>query len=342
MTNTTDRMDIHEDVSWKQALARHQGPSVRRSLWQLANTVVPYFALWGVMIWSLNISYWVTLGLAVVAAGFLARIFIIFHDCAHGSFMKSRRANRFLEFFTGVLTFTPYRQWRHLHALHHRNSGDLDARGSGDVWTLTVEEYVSAPRWKRVAYRTLRNPLVLFVVAPLYLFLVDYRIPSRTVGSYHRRGVHLTNGAIAGIVIFMSFTIGIKAYVLIQLPVLLLASTAGVWLFYVQHQFDGVYWERRANWNFKKAALRGSSYYRLPRVLQWFTGNIGFHHVHHLSPSIPNYSLEKAHRTIPMLQQVKALTLRSSMASLSYRLYDEGQRKLVGFHHLKAMGSRDS
>jgi omega-6 fatty acid desaturase (delta-12 desaturase) len=146
MTKTTDRTDIHEDVSWKQALARHQGPSLRRSLWQLTNTLVPYFALWGVMIWSLNISYWVTLGLAVVAAGFLARIFIIFHDCAHGSFMTSRHANRFLEFFTGVLSFTPYRQWRHKHALHHRNSGDLDGRGSGDVWTLTVEEYVSAPR----------------------------------------------------------------------------------------------------------------------------------------------------------------------------------------------------
>ena len=337
----TSRTDVPENVSWKQALARRQSPSLRRSLWQLTNTLVPYFALWGLMIWSLNISYWITLGLAVVAAGFQARIFIIFHDCAHGSFMSSRPANRFLEFFTGVLSFTPYRQWRHKHALHHRNSGDLDGRGSGDVWTLTVEEYISAPRWKRIAYRLVRNPLVLFVVVPLYLFLIHYRIPSRSVGNNHRQGVHFTNGALAGIVIFMSFTIGIKSYLLIQLPVILLASTAGVWLFYVQHQFEGVYWERRQNWKFKTAALRGSSYYRLPRVLQWFTGNIGFHHVHHLCPSIPNYNLEQVHREIPMFQQVRPVTLCSSMASLSFRLYDEGQRKLVGFRHLKAMGRRD-
>lgn len=341
MTNTSTT-DVSEVLSWKLALARHKSPSLRRSLWQLTNTLVPYFALWGLMIWSLEISYWITLGLTAVAAGFLARIFIIFHDCAHGSFMSSRPANRFLEFFTGVLSFTPYRQWRHKHAIHHRNSGNLDGRGWGDLWILTVEEYMNASRWERLAYRLARNPLILFVIAPLYVFLIQHRIPCRSVGTHHRLGVHLTNGAIAGIVILMSLTIGIKAYLLIQLPILLLAGSAGIWLFYVQHQFEGVNWERRRDWDFKTAALHGSSYYHLPRVLQWFTGNIGFHHVHHLCPSIPNYNLEKVHRETPMCQQVTTVTLGSSLASLSFKLYDEGQRRLVGFRHLRAMGRRDS
>jgi omega-6 fatty acid desaturase (delta-12 desaturase) len=338
----TSTTDASEALSWKQALARHKSPSLRSSLWQLTNTLVPYFALWGLMIWSLNYSYWITLGLTAVAAGFLARIFIIFHDCSHGSFMNSRSANRFLEFFTGVLSFTPYRQWRHKHAIHHRNSGDLDGRGSGDIWILTVEEYMNASRWERLAYRLARNPLILFVIAPLYVFLIQHRIPCRSVGTHHRLGVHLTNGAIAGIVILMSLTIGIKSYLLIQLPIILFASSAGIWLFYVQHQFEGVKWERRRDWDFKTAALQGSSYYRLPRVLQWFTGNIGFHHVHHLCPSIPNYNLEKVHRETPMCQQVTQVTLGSSLATLSFKLYDEGQRRLVGFGDLRAMERRDS
>src|SRR5436309_7268825 len=195
-------------LSWKQAVTRHQEPVLRKSVWQVINTLIPYLTLCGVMIWSLDVSYWLTLAVAVAAAGFLTRVFIIFHDCGHGSFFRSQRANHFLGFITGVLTFTPYHQWRHKHALHHATSGDLDGRGTGDIWTLTVQEYVDAPRWKRMAYRFFRNPFVLFVLAPLYLFLIHQRFPSRAVGKRERLGLHCTNGAILGIVVMMSLTIG--------------------------------------------------------------------------------------------------------------------------------------
>jgi omega-6 fatty acid desaturase (delta-12 desaturase) len=323
--------------AWKQAAAEHRKPVLRRSVWQLVNSLAPYIALWGLMIWTLHISYWITLAIAVVATGFLVRIFIIFHDCGHGSFFKSRRANRLTEFFTGVLTFTPYRQWRHKHALHHASSGDLDRRGPGEIWTLTVQEYLGASRWKRLSYRLVRNPFVLFVVAPVFVFVVQHRFPSRAVGKRERRGVYWTNGALLAIATLMSLTIGIKAYVLIQLPVIMLAATAGVWLFYVQHQFEDVQWKRRDDWDYAEAALRGSSYYELPRILQWFTGNIGFHHIHHLSPAIPNYNLERCHRENPMFQEVNSVTLWSSLKSFSFRLWDEQQEKLIGFGRLRTI-----
>ncbi len=323
--------------AWKLAIADHRRPTLRSSVWQLVNSVIPYLALWAVMIWTLGISYWITLALAVVAAGFLVRVFIIFHDCGHGSFFASRRANRFTEFVTGVLTFTPYRQWRHKHALHHATSGDLDRRGAGEIWTLTVREYLHASRWKRLSYRLARNPLVLFGLAPFYVFLVQQRFPSPAVGKRERRGVYWTNGALLAIVTLMSLTIGIKAYLLIQLPVIILAATAGVWLFYVQHQFEDVQWKRRGDWDYAEAALRGSSYYKLPRILQWFTGNIGFHHIHHLSPAIPNYNLEKCHRQNPMFQEVKSVTLWASLKSFSFRLWDEQRQTLVGFDRLRVI-----
>ena len=327
---------------WKQAVAACQKPSLRRSIWQIVNTLVPYFALWGLMIWTSRISYWLTLVVALVAAGFLARTFMIFHDCGHGSFFKSPRANHVVGFITGILTFTPYHQWRHVHALHHASSGDLDRRGTGDIWTLTVQEYLDASRWKRLAYRLFRNPVVLFLIAPLYLFLIHQRFPSRAVGRRERRWVHWTNGALLAIAAVISLTIGLKAYLQIQLTVMMIAGTAGLWLFYVQHQFDGVYWARRKDWNFTAAAIGGSSFYRLPRFLQWFTGNIGFHHVHHLSPAIPNYNLERCHRGNPMFREVKTVTLWSSMKSISFRLWDEERKKLVGFGRLRAARRRSS
>jgi omega-6 fatty acid desaturase (delta-12 desaturase) len=309
-------------------------------VWQLANTLVPYAGLWGLMVWSLHVSYGITLVLAVFAAGFLVRIFVIFHDCCHGSFFASKRANRVCEFITGVLAFSPYRQWRHLHARHHATAADLDRRGAGDVWTLTIQEYLKASRSKRLAYRVARNPAVLFFVAPACLFLVQYRFPSRHVGKSQRRGVYWTNAALLGIVLLMSHTIGLRAYLMIQLPVIMLAGAAGVWLFYVQHQFEGVYWERRRDWDFVKAALQGSSFYRLPRFLQWLTGNIGFHHVHHLSPTIPNYNLARCHREQPLFQNVEPITLKSSLRALSFRLWDEQRKRLVGYDRLRAVRNR--
>ena len=322
---------------WRQAVSEHQKPILRSSVWQIVNTLTPYLALWGLMIWTRAISYWITLALAVVAAGFLVRIFIIFHDCGHGSFLESRRANDVLGFVTGVLTFTPYRQWRHLHAVHHATSSDLDRRGPGDIWTLTVQEYLDASRWKRFSYRLARNPLVLFVLAPFYVFLIQQRFPSRVVGGRERKGVYWTNAALLAIAVLMALTIGIKAYLLIQFPVLMLAAVAGVWLFYVQHQFEDVYWERRPHWDFAAAALRGSSFYKLPKILQWFTGNIGFHHIHHLSPAIPNYKLEKCHKGNQMFQDVKPVTLWSSMKAFSFRLWDERREKLVGYGRVRAI-----
>jgi len=333
MTNKTPPVS----PDWKQAVAEHRKPALRKSVWQLANSLIPYLALWGLMIWTLNTSYWITLALAVVASGFLVRIFIIFHDCGHGSFFRSRRANRVVEFVTGVLTFTPYGQWRYKHALHHATSGDLDRRGAGEIWTLTVQEYLEASRWKRFAYRLARNPFVLFVIAPTYVFLVENRLPSRAVGRREHMGVYWTNAVLLAIVVLTSLSIGFKAYVLIQLPVAIVAGAAGVWLFYVQHQFEGVQWTRREDWDYAGAALYGSSFYKLPKVLQWFTGNIGFHHIHHLSPAIPNYNLEKCHRESPLFREVKAVTLWSSMKSLSFRLWDEQRQKLVGYRRLRAI-----
>ena len=329
-------------LSWKQAIAKHREPMLRNSIWQIINSFVPYLCLCGLMYWTLDISYWLTLPLAVVAAGFMIRIFIIFHDCGHGSFFRSQRANHFLGFVAGVLTFTPYLQWRYKHALHHATSSDLDRRGIGDIWTLTVQEYVEAPLWKRILYRLFRNPLVLFTVVPLYLFLIHQRIPSRTVGKRERMGVHWTNGALLAIAILTSLTIGVKAYLLIQIPVIMVTGTVGLWLFYVQHQFDGVYWERGENWGFAEAALKGSSFYKLPKFLQWFTGNIGFHHIHHLSPAIPNYNLEKCHGENPIFQAVRAITLWSSMKSISFRLWDEQRKKLVGYCRLRDFRRKNS
>ncbi len=326
--------------AWRAAIERHETPSLGRSVWQLANSVLPYVALWGLMAWSRSVSYALTLLLAIPAAGFLVRIFIIFHDCGHGSFFRSRRANTFWGIVTGLLTFTPYQQWRHEHAIHHATSGDLDRRGTGDIWTLTVSEYVAAPRWKRLAYRLARSPIVLFLVAPFYVFLIQHRFPTRAAGRRERWSVLWTNLALSGIVVVMSSAIGFGAFLSVQLPVSLIAGAAGVWLFYVQHQFEGVSWRRRGEWDFVGAALAGSSFYKLPKALQWFTGNIGFHHIHHLGPAVPNYNLERCHRSEPVFRAVRPVTLWASLKSLSYRLWDEQQERLVGFRRLRTIRGR--
>lgn len=324
---------------WKEIVANYQEPALRRALWQVLNTVVPYLALWYLMYRSLAVSYWLTGALAVLAAGFLVRVFIIFHDCGHGSFFKSRKANDVLGFVTGVLSFTPYHHWRGEHALHHASAGDLDRRGTGDVWTLTVQEYLAASRWKRFAYRLARNPVILFVLAPLFLFLVRQRFPSPKAPRRERHSVYWTNLALLAVATGLTFLFGLKTYLVLQLTVLAVAGTAGVWLFYVQHQFEGVYWERRQEWDYCTAALQGSSFYKLPKVLQWFSGNIGFHHIHHLSPRIPNYNLEQCHQAEPLFQTVKPVTLFASFKSLTFRLWDEQRRKLVGFRALKHLPS---
>jgi acyl-lipid omega-6 desaturase (Delta-12 desaturase) len=317
-------------------------PSLKRSIRQIVDTLVPYFALLCAMYFSLDVSYWLTLALAVPAAGFLTRNFIIFHDCGHGSFFKSHRANRALGFVTALLTFMPSYFWSHRHASHHAHAGDLDNRGTGDVWTVTVDEYLKMPLWERLMYRIYRNPFFLLGVAPLYLFLIHYRCWAPGDTSRVRWSAIRTNLALAGIIVVASLTIGIKAYIMIQLPILLIAGSAGIWLFYVQHQFENTYWERHEQWSYVRHALQGSSFYKLPRVLQWFSGNIGFHHIHHLSPRIPNYKLQECHESDPMFQTVNQVTLRSSLRALGYRLWDEEHKRLVGFNYLRTYLSRPS
>jgi acyl-lipid omega-6 desaturase (Delta-12 desaturase) len=324
-----------KDWSWKQIVARYQQPSIPRGVWQLTNTVVPYIMLWCLMYFALHVSWWLTLPLVALAGAFLVRIFIIFHDCGHGSFFKSPTANNIVGAITGVLAFTPYRHWRREHAIHHGGAGHLDRRGTGDVWTLTVQEYLESSRWKRFAYRLARSPVVLFLVAPLFIFLVRQRFPSAKLGRRERNSVYGTNLALLIIGGGLAWLFGLKAYLLLQLGILATAGAGGVWLFYVQHQFDGVYWERGNEWDYCAAALQGSSFYKLPRILQWFSGNIGFHHIHHLSPRIPNYNLEKCHKAEPMFQTVKPVTFFSSFRCLGFRLWDEQKRKLVGFRAVK-------
>jgi len=321
--------------AWKEIVARYQEPALWRGVWQVVNTVVPYAAIWYLMYLSLAVSWWITVPLAILAGGFLVRVFIIFHDCGHGSFFRSRKANDILGFITGVLTFAPYYHWRWEHAVHHATSGDLDRRGLGDMWTLTVQEYLESSRWKRFAYRLGRNPIVLFVVAPFFLFLIKYRLPKARANRRERLSVYWTNLAVLGMAAGLSRFFGIKAFLLIQLVIMMVAGSAGLWLFYVQHQFEGVYWERREEWDYTAAALRGSSFYKLPKVLQWFSGNIGFHHIHHLSSRIPNYNLEKCHKAEPLFQSVKPITLFSSLKSFTFRLWDEQRRTLVGYRHLR-------
>jgi acyl-lipid omega-6 desaturase (Delta-12 desaturase) len=323
---------------WQNVVARYQKSALWPAVWQMMNTLVPYAALWYLMYLSLGVSYWLTAALALLAAGFSVRVFIIFHDCGHGSFFQSRKANDTLGLITGVLSFTPYYHWRWEHALHHASAGDLDRRGTGDVWTLTVQEYLEASRWKRFAYRLGRNPFILFVLAPAFLFLVKQRFPSLKARGRERRSVYLTNVAVLAMAAGLSCLFGVKAYLILQVGILMVAGTAGVWLFYVQHQFEGVYWERRGEWDYCTAALKGSSFYKLPKVLQWFSGNIGFHHIHHLSPRIPNYYLEKCHRAEPLFQTVPPVTLLPSLKSLTFRLWDEQRRRLVSFRALKNRG----
>ncbi|NOT29736.1 MAG: fatty acid desaturase [Planctomycetes bacterium] len=324
-------------AAWKALVVEYQKPNRWRASWQIVNTVGLYVALWYLLYLCLQVSWWLAVPLAVLAGGVLVRVFILFHDCGHGSFFESRLANDVWGFLAGALTFTPYYHWRWEHALHHATAGNLDLRGVGDVWTLTVQEYLASSRWRRFSYRLARNPIVLFVLAPLFLFVVLQRIPSSKASPRERMSVWWMNLAIVGMVAGMSAVFGFVPYLLIQLTAMSVAGSAGVWLFYVQHQFEDAYWERGEDWGFTEAALKGSSFYKLPRILQWFSGNIGFHHIHHLSPRIPNYNLEKCHRSDPLFQDVKPVTLLSSLKSLTLRLWDERGKKLVGYAHIKGL-----
>ncbi len=318
----------------RAAVNRYASPDLRRSLWQVANTLIPYLALFYLMLRSVAISYWLTLALAFPTAGFMVRTFIIFHDCAHGSFFKSRKANTILGNITGILAFTPYQRWKRDHAIHHATAGNLDKRGTGDVSTWTVTEYLAAPWWKRFGYRVMRNPLILFTVGAFGSFVFAQRIPLKSQGKREQASVWWTNLALVVLISLLVWAFGWRAYLLVQVPVLLIGTSVGVWLFYVQHNFEGTYWARKEHWDFFVASLQGSSYYRLPAVIQWFSGNIGFHHIHHLSARIPNYNLPKCYRENPIFH-VQPLTWWRSLKSLRLRLWDEENGRMVGWDVLR-------
>lgn len=324
-----------DNREWLAIVSKFNKPDVGKSIWQIINSFGPYLLLWVAMYYSLQISYFLTLGLSLLAAGFLVRIFIIFHDCGHGSFFSSKRTNKIVGTFLGSLVFTPYDYWHREHATHHSTVGNLDKRGHGDVWTLTVSEYRALPKGKKRLYRTYRNPIVLICLAPIILFVIWFRFPRNSMGPAGKQSVHISNLIIAAFTVGLILLLGWKAFLLIQLPIIYLATVAGVWLFYVQHQFEGVIWTRKEDWDYKQMALEGSSYLKFPKLLQWFSGNIGFHHIHHLSPKIPNYNLEKCHKSSPLFDSIKPVTFLSSIRTINLRLWDEESKELISFRHLR-------
>ncbi len=318
------------------AMAPFQTPSLRRSLWQFASTFLAFVAVDAAMYAALRVSVWLVLALALPAAGLTVRLFIIQHDCGHGSFFRSRRLNDLLGRFCSVITFTPYAFWRRQHANHHACFNNLDRRDTGvDLYSTcaTLQEYQALPPLRRLLYRVSRHPVVTQFLLPPLIFLALYRVPFDTPSSWSREraSVHLTNLAIAGVLGGLVLALGVWPVVLVQLPIMVVASVIGVWLFSVQHRFEAAQWARQEQWNPVQASLEGSSYLKLPRSLQWFTGNIGFHHVHHLSARVPNYRLEECHQARPELGAATTLTLWDALFAPCYALWDEEQGRMVRF-----------
>jgi acyl-lipid omega-6 desaturase (Delta-12 desaturase) len=331
--------DLASDArSWTRILARYRHPNDLRSTVEIAITFVPLALLWALAWATLYFGYWwLSLLLTVPAAGFLVRLFMIQHDCGHGAFFGHRLANDWVGRVIGVLTLTPYDFWRRTHAVHHASSGHLERRGMGDVDTLTVREYLSLSFWGRMRYRAYRHPLVMFGIGPAYLFILQFRLPVGLLFNGWRPWLSTmaTNAAIAAIVGGLIWFIGVWPFVLVHLPIALLAGSVGVWLFYVQHQFETTFWAHDGEWSFEEAALYGSSYYDLPAVLRWFTANIGVHHVHHLCSRIPYYRLPRVLRDHPELRGVSRLTLLQSFRCVRLVLWDESRQRLVSFREIK-------
>ena len=319
----------------KKHIKPFENPDTKASVWQLVNTLPPFFLLWYLAYEAISVSLILSIALSILAGGFVVRVFIIFHDCCHGSFFKNRKVNHCVGTVTGILTMFPYEKWKREHSIHHATSSNLDKRGTGDVWIMSVEEYKKASKLERLQYRLYRNPFIMFVLGPLYLFLITNRMNRKDARRKERRNTYLTNVSIIGITALLIWAIGWSSFLIVQLPIMFVAGSLGIWLFYVQHQFEDSYFEDEADWDYVKAAIDGSSYYKLPRVLQWITGNIGYHHVHHLSPKVPNYNLEQVHESTPPLQQATTITVGSSLKSIRFRLYDEESKTFVHFKEIK-------
>lgn len=315
----------------RKDVARFAQSDLKKSIMQLCNTILPVMILWIAAYQLMAVSPWISVGLSVVASGFVIRTFIIFHDCTHGSFFKNKKANDIVGFWTGVLTSFPYQKWKREHTIHHATSSNLDKRGIGDIDMLTLEEYLAASPMKRFGYRLYRNPLVMFGLGPLYMVLVLNRFNRKDAKKKERMNTHLTNITLLVICGVLIYFLGWQAFLLVQGVTLFVAGALGIWLFYIQHTYEDSYFEKDSEWDYVKAAVEGSSYYKLPKVLQWLTGNIGFHHVHHLSPRVPNYHLEAAHTEVKPLQKATTITLVTSLESIRYKLYDEENNKFITF-----------
>lgn len=328
-------------TSWHDTLAPYARPRVARSLLDLALALPPYLALSAAMYVLLPVSYWAVLAVSVPAAGFLLRTYILFHDCTHGSFLPSKSANKWLGRALGLFVYSPFHAWRHEHAVHHATAGDLDRRGVGDVPTWTVEEYLSKPRLGRLGYRLFRNPLIMFGLGPVWALVIGPRLVSRDMRPRNRRSILVTNIAVVAFVAGLCRLIGWQAFLLVQAPTALLAGAAGVWLFYVQHQFEDAYWESGEAWTYADAALKGSSYLKLPQPLQFFTGNIGLHHVHHLQARIPNYNLQRAHDENEIFHGVPTITLVDGIRASRLKLWDADRGRLVTFAEARCRRSAE-
>ncbi len=320
-------------TAWLERLQGYRGADLGRSLWELTVTLVPFVGLW-ILAWaSLSVSVWLTLALTIPAAGFLVRLFMIQHDCGHGTFFRQRATNDWLGRVLGVLTLTPYDVWQRSHAVHHATTGNLDHRGTGDIYTLTVREFEALSWRDRLLYRLYRHPLVLFGLGPAHLFLLQHRLPFGYFRSGWRYWVSAmaTNAGIAALVALIVWLAGVQALLLVHLPIVVLAATIGVWLFYIQHQFEDTHWRQGDDWNVHEAGLAGSSYYELPGVLRWLTANIGMHHVHHLASRIPFYRLPDVLRDYPELREVRTITLLESFKCARLKLWDEDLKRLITF-----------
>ncbi|MBB5181476.1 omega-6 fatty acid desaturase (delta-12 desaturase) [Planomicrobium koreense] len=328
-------MSREKTAQLRKFVAPFEGSDVKASVRQIMNTIPPFIISWVLAYLTLDISIWLTVAFSAIAAGFVIRTFIIFHDCTHGSFFKNKKANAVVGTITGIMTLFAYEKWKREHSIHHASSGNLDKRGVGDIWVMTIEEYVEASKWERFKYRMYRNPLVMFGVGPLFLVLISSRFNRKDARKKERNNTYLINISLVVIYSLLIWAIGWQAFVIVQGLTMFIAGALGIWLFYVQHTFEDSYFEDESEWDYVKAAVEGSSYYKLPKVLQWVTGNIGFHHVHHLSPRVPNYNLEKAHESTPPLQQATTITIKSSLKSLRFKLYDAKNKTFVTFGDIK-------
>jgi len=341
MENTiVNTIDLHKKAAtardWNRVLNSYRDPNTRRSIFELGLTAVAFGLFWLLMWLTLNLSYFLTLLLALPTAGFLVRLFLIQHDCGHGAFFRKRKTNNWVGRVIGAVTLTPFDYWRRSHNIHHATSGNLELRGIGDIQTLTVTEYLARSRWQRICYRLYRHPIFMFGLAPSYLFLLQHRLPVGLMleGWLPWLSTMITNLSIAAIVVTMMWLVGVGPFLLVHVPIMLLATSMGVWLFYVQHQFEDTFWAERENWTLHEAALQGSSHYVLPGILRWFTANIGIHHVHHLCSRIPFYRLPQVLRDHPELADTGRLTIVESLNCVRLVLWDERRQRMISFNEL--------